>query len=116
MSRYRSDNVGRTLTKVHRRPSADEGRAPNPGTRPRGALPLLAEAVELAVLHAADEGVPLVRREAENRPAGVAAVANADLASGQVRHLNAVAVRVAQRAFHPLRLTSERRHSYATPH
>ena len=53
---------------------------------------LAAEAVELAVAYAADERMPLVGREAENRPLRVPTVANTDLAAGQIRHLNAIAV------------------------
>src|SRR5580693_10384490 len=60
-----------------------------------------AEAVELAVPDAADEGVPLVRREPQDRSGRVPAVADADLAAAQVRHLDAVAVGEAERAFDP---------------
>ena len=64
---------------------------------------LNADAVEFPVSDAAEKNKPLVRREPEDRPSGVPAVANADLATGQARHLDAVAVGVAQRALDPLR-------------
>ena len=53
---------------------------------------LRAEAVELAVSRAAEDGMPFVRREPENWPLGIPAVAKADRATGQARHLHAVAV------------------------
>jgi hypothetical protein len=43
---------------------------------------LAAEAVELALVDAADERMPLVGREAENRPHRFPTVANTDLAAG----------------------------------
>ena len=58
------------------------------------ALP--AEAVEFPVPYAAEEGVPLVRREHKDGSCGVSAVANADFAAWQARHLDTVAVGVAQ--------------------
>ena len=64
---------------------------------------LPAEAVELPVPDAAEKGVPLIRREPQDGPCGVSAVPNADLAPGQARHLDAVAVGVAQRALDPVR-------------
>lgn len=82
----------------------------------RGCVALSGEAVELAVPNAAEERVPLVGREAEYRPLRVAAVADADRASGQARHFNAVAVGETQRALHPFGLASERRHTDATPY
>jgi hypothetical protein len=57
-------------------------------------LALPAETVELPASHASDESMPLIRREPEDRPCGVPAVANADIAAGQARHLDAVAVGV----------------------
>jgi hypothetical protein len=84
------------------------------------ALP--AEAVEFPVPDAAEEGVPLVRREHQDRPSGVSAVANADLAAWQARHLDAVAVGVAQGALDPVRTrtrpfapAAERSASHVTP-
>jgi hypothetical protein len=79
---------------------------PRPGIRRPsppccGALP--AEAVEFPVPDAAEKGVPLIRREPQDGPRGVSAVPNADLAPGQARYLNAVAVGVAQRALDPVR-------------
>jgi hypothetical protein len=44
--------------------------------------PLPAETVEFSVSHAAEKCVPFVRRERQNRPAGVPAVADADPAIG----------------------------------
>ena len=57
---------------------------------------LPAETVEFPVSYASDKSMPLVRREPEDRPSGVPAVTNADLATGQARHLDAVAVGVTQ--------------------
>src|SRR5215469_4787889 len=51
--------------------------------------------VKFAVAHAAKESVPFVGGKPENRSCGVPAVADADLAIGQARHLNTVAVREA---------------------
>ncbi len=65
------------------------------------ALPV--ETVEFPVSYASEKSVPLVRREPEDRPSGVPAVANADLATGQARHLYAVAVGVTQRALNPVK-------------
>ena len=48
-----------------------------------------------------DERVPLVRCEPQDRTGGVPAVADSDLASLQIRHLDAVAVGKAQRALDP---------------
>ncbi len=64
---------------------------------------LPAEAVELPVPHAAEKSMPLIRRELQDRPSGISAVANADLAPGQARHLDAVAVGVTQGALDPVR-------------
>jgi hypothetical protein len=64
-------------------------------------LALPVETVEFPVSYAAEKSMPLVRREPEDRPSGVPAIANADLAAGQARHLDAVAVRVTQRALDP---------------
>jgi hypothetical protein len=68
-----------------------------------GIRPLPAEAVEFPVPDAAEKGVPLIRREPQDRPCGIPAVTNADLAPGQARYLDAVAVGVAQRALDPVR-------------
>jgi hypothetical protein len=54
------------------------------------------ETVEFPVSYASDKSMPLARREPEDRPFGVPAVTNADLATGQARHLDAVAVGVTQ--------------------
>ena len=67
---------------------------------PMRSLP--AEAVEFPVPHAAEKGMPLIRRERQDRPPGVPAVANADLAVGQAGHLDAVAVGVTQGALDPV--------------
>jgi hypothetical protein len=66
-------------------------------------LALTAEAVEFPVSDAAEKSVPLVRCENQDWPYGVPAVANADLATGQARHLDAVAVRVTQGALNPVK-------------
>ena len=66
-------------------------------------LALPVETVEFPVSYAAEKSMPLVRREPEDRPCGVPAVANADLATGQARHLDAVAVGETQRALNPVR-------------
>jgi hypothetical protein len=62
--------------------------------------------------------MPFVRCKSENRPLGVPAVANSDLAIGQARHLHAVAVGEAQRALNPVRTwpsgTSGRRSCHVT--
>jgi hypothetical protein len=55
---------------------------------------LSAETVEFSVPHAAEKGMPLVRREVEDQPGAVPAVAHADIATGQARHLDAIAVGV----------------------
>ena len=65
-----------------------------------------AEAVEFAVSYAAEESVPLRRREPQDRSRGVPAVADADRAAGQARHLDAVAVGVTQRTLDPVRTWS----------
>src|SRR4029077_7040152 len=69
--------------------------------------------VEFPVSHAPEKSVPLVRREPQDRPCGIPAVADADLAPGQAGHLDAVAGRVAQRALDPAR--SRRRPFVWTP-
>jgi hypothetical protein len=53
---------------------------------------LPAETVEFSVSCASEESVPFVRRKSENRPLGVPAVAYADPAIGQARHLDTVTV------------------------
>src|SRR5271155_864365 len=59
--------------------------------------------VEFPVAHAAEKSMPLVRRELQDRPGGVPAVADADLAPRQARDLDAVAGGVTQRALDPVR-------------
>jgi Domain of unknown function (DUF397) len=83
------------------RQSAATARPPL-ATRPA----LRAEAVEFAVSYAAEESVPLRRREPQDRSCGVPAVAHANRATGQARHLDAVAVGVTQRALDPVRTWS----------
>src|SRR5579872_2639042 len=82
------------------------------GPRPRDppfALHLLpAELVELPVPDTTEKSVPLVWRETEYRTLGVPTVPDTDLAARQASHLNAVAVCVTQRAFHPFGLTFDR--------
>ena len=51
-----------------------------------------AETIEFSVSYAAEKGVPFIGCKSENRPSGVPAVADADLAFGKARHLYAVAV------------------------
>ncbi len=75
---------------------------PGPGaSAPGPQRSLAAEPVELPGPHAPEECAPLVRREPENGAFGVLAVANADPAVGQARHLDAVAVGETQRTFDP---------------
>jgi hypothetical protein len=64
---------------------------------------LPAETVEFPVSYASEKSMPLVQREPEDRPPGVPAVTNADLATGKARHLDAVAVGVTQRALSPVK-------------
>src|ERR1700732_2837488 len=59
--------------------------------------------VEFPVSYAPEKGMPLIRREPQDRPRGIPAVAEADLTPGQTRHLDAVAGGVAQRALDPAR-------------
>jgi len=74
---------------------------------PLAARPALrAETVEFAVSYAAEESVPLRRREPQDRSCGIPAVADADRAAGQARHLDAVAVGVTQRTLDPVRTWS----------
>ena len=61
------------------------------------------ETVEFPVSDAADKSVPLGRREPQHRAGGVPAVADADLATRQVSHLDTIAVGVTQRALQPVR-------------
>ena len=100
------------------RPLAAAGRRPSRF----GSVSLPAETVEFPVPYAAEKGMPLVRREPEDRPCGVPAVANADLATGQARHLDTIAVGVTQRALNPVKTgtppfvrTPERSASHVTP-
>lgn len=46
--------------------------------------------------------MPLGRGEPQDRPGGVPAVADADLATREAGHLDAIAVGVTQRALHPV--------------
>ena len=64
---------------------------------------LPAETIEFSVSDATEKRVPFVRGKLENRTFGVPAVANADLALGQARHFDAVAVGETQRTLHPAR-------------
>ena len=60
-----------------------------------------AEVIELALAHAANEGVPLVRGESENWSFAITAVPDADRASGQVTDFDTITVREAQRTLDP---------------
>jgi len=66
-------------------------------------LALTAETVEFPVPDATEKSMPLVRCEHQDWPYRVPAVANADLATGQARHLDAVAVGVTQGALNPVK-------------
>jgi len=84
---------------------------------------LPAETVEFSVSYASDKCMPFVRSELEDLLLGVPAVANADSAAGQGRHLDAVAVGETQRALdpagtriRPFRLASEHSSSHVIPH
>ena len=66
-------------------------------------LALTAETVEFPVSDSAEKGMPLVRCEHQDWPYGVPAVANADVATGQTGHLDAVAVGVTQGALSPVK-------------
>jgi hypothetical protein len=93
--------------------------APPPGSSPRWCsqtqghlddyvdavawLGLSGEAVEFPISDASEKSTPLVRREPEDRSCRVPAVANADLAIWQARHLDAIAVGVTQRALNPVK-------------
>jgi hypothetical protein len=57
---------------------------------------LTAEAVEFSLTDAAQEGVPFVRREIQDRARRVPAVADSNVPARQVRYLNAVPVGIAQ--------------------
>jgi len=65
-------------------------------------LALTAETIEFPVSDASEKSMPLPRGEHQDWPYGVSAVANADLATGQARHLDAVAVGVTQGALNPV--------------
>ena len=85
------------------RTSSGDAEARDLGGQGRSAArALAAEAVELPVSHAAEKIMPLVWRELQDRPVGVPAVADADLAAWQARHLDAVSVGVTQRALYPV--------------
>jgi hypothetical protein len=60
-----------------------------------------AEPVEFPEPRAAEEGIPFSPREPQDRSSRVPAVADADRAAGQFRHLDAVAVGEAQGTLHP---------------
>jgi hypothetical protein len=62
-----------------------------------------ADPVDFPEPRAADEGIPLSRREPQDRPLRAPAVANPDLPSGQVRCLDAVAVGEAEGTLDPSR-------------
>ena len=99
--------VGRTRLGEFDRVRGHTG-ASSAGRRPAGpeldeAAPLPAETVEFPVPHAAEESAPLIGGEPQDGPRRVPAVANADLATGQARHLDAVAVGVTQGALDPTR-------------
>jgi len=64
---------------------------------------LPAETIEFSVSCASEKRMPFIRCKSENRPLRVPAVADTDLAIGQVRHLDAVAVGETQRALNPVR-------------
>ena len=68
-----------------------------------GCLPLLTAgfAVELPVLSAAYEGIPLCWGEVQDSPSWVLAVANPDRVAGQACDFYAVSVVCAKRAFYP---------------
>jgi hypothetical protein len=73
-----------------------------PGPPPGGQTWRSLWTTETVVSYAPDKGMPLPRRKPEDRPPNVFAVPNADLATGQVRHLDAVPVGVTQRALNPV--------------
>jgi hypothetical protein len=60
--------------------------------------------VELSVSYASDKSVPFARCEPEHRAIRVLAVPNADLASRQAGHLDAVAIGETQTALDPVRI------------
>lgn len=72
-----------------------------PSARPLRSLP--AEAVEFTVPYTTEKRVPFVRRESEDRPLGVPAVANTDLIAGQASHLDAVASGETEGTLYPAR-------------
>ena len=95
---------GSTWWRCPRRTTTRRSPPSSPTARARpDAAPLPAETVEFPVPHAAEKSVPLIRREPQDGPGRVPAVANADLATGQARHLDAVAVGVTQGALDPVR-------------
>src|SRR6516164_7606446 len=75
-----------------------------PGAPPGALTRRAAEPADFPEPRAADEGTPLSRRERQDRPVGILAVANSDLASGQARHLDAVAVGEAEGTLDPDRV------------
>ena len=65
-----------------------------------------AETIEFSVSYAAEKRMPFIGRKSENRPSGVPAVADADLAFGKARHLYAVAVGETQRTLNPVKTST----------
>src|ERR1700757_1703361 len=72
------------------------------GLSPCAGMP--ADPVDFPEPRAGDEGIPLSRREPQDRPLRAPAVANPDLAFGQVRCLDAVAVGEAEGTLDPSRV------------
>ena len=73
---------------------------------------LPAETIEFPVSYASEKSMPFVRCKSENRPSGIPAVTHTDLAIGQVRYFDAVAVGETQGALNPVR-TRTRSFGYA---
>jgi hypothetical protein len=65
-----------------------------------------AETIEFSVSYTTEKRVPFIGCKSENRPSGVPAVADADLARGKARHLYAVAVGETQRALYPVKTST----------
>ena len=63
---------------------------------------LPAETIEFPVSYASEKSMPFVRCKSENRPFGIPAVTDTDLATGQVRYFDAVAVGETQGALNPV--------------
>jgi hypothetical protein len=62
------------------------------------------EPVEFTEPRAVEESIPLCRRELQDRPLRVPAVADTDRTAGQARHLHAVAVGETERTLNPDRV------------